>query len=65
MYINRKGTLQAMYQTDITWFEERKNFKIRKVIKRELTFMENCFNRKISYTYIIKIVFKIDVNKIH
>lgn len=65
MYINRKGTLQAMYQIDITWFEERKNFKIRKVIKRKLTFMENCFNGKISYTYIIKIVFKIDVNKIH
>lgn len=65
MYINRKGTLQAMYQTDITWSEERKNFKIRKVIKRKLTFMENYFNGKISYTYIIKIVFKIDVSKIH
>lgn len=52
MYINRKGTLQAMYQTDITWSEERKNFKIRKVIKRKLTFMENYFNGKISYTYI-------------
>lgn len=65
MYINRKGTLQGVYQIDITWFEERKKFKIRKVTKRKLTFMENCFNGKISYTYITKILIKIDVNKIH
>ena len=50
MYINRKGTLQGVYQIDITWFEERKKFKIRKVTKRKLTFMENCFNGKISYS---------------
>ena len=38
MYINRKGTSQTVYQIDITWFEERKEFKIRKVTKRKLTF---------------------------
>ena len=37
MYINRKGTLQGVYQIDITWFEERKKFKIRKVTKRKLS----------------------------